>query len=636
MHQAIELYEDEKHEYEVAKLNAETNATLKKAEQQKKLAEAEAKKVEAKKKLNESAKEKLDTEGDLLETTTQAAKQEAEAKRSDWPKLKKAHINCDPKTLRRLPKQKLPLLLDEVEEVLEGGGLMFAMLPRLLSKGQLGLWFERIEYIDRLTGTEIARYHGDMVHLILNTLSQEAIDQIADMVNMDPKTGKVSGRQWENNDEQYFYLPLLHTWINGMDLDLSTLRGDLEIRFYPRGSIFVAAQSAVNGQSAPAVPCTASLSEIRFITGCTQLPNGMRLGRSPLKQGKVAEQKYIDFVQYTAYAQRIKPSDRLAIDLDQFSHHSGGLFVFIRKSGDQTSYGDATTYYPQYTYDTTGRLMTYDMLGDATTIDLEDVHGRSQMGEGTPIDERFFREETMGQLVRSSYLKSNGVYLIPFSNDPKAMLDGVMDGYKTFVGNCERLVINTGPAPRATAITHKYGPFYANGATFAASDTNRLIVDYKGVTVAILDIDSGLTFARITDRRYTSPATAALTNLNTVLASSSWLRSCGVKIKFSNTRAGASNTVDWEVSASMEYTASVTDLNDQPIIWSRGDVHQLKMKFQQAPDDTGPAYNAQEEMEVLNDGFLIVARYAGRAAGGVLQLQGGGRAEGRRGGRGVL
>eukprot|EP00808_Paulinella_micropora_P022530 g41299.t1 len=56
-------------------------------------------------------------------------------------------------------------------------------------------WFERIEYIDRLTGTEIARYHGDMMHLILNTLPQEAIDQIADMVNMDPKTGKISGRQ---------------------------------------------------------------------------------------------------------------------------------------------------------------------------------------------------------------------------------------------------------------------------------------------------------------------------------------------------------------------------------------------------------------------------------------------------------
>eukprot|EP00808_Paulinella_micropora_P013120 g38161.t1 len=428
-----------------------------------------------------------------------------------------------------------------------------------------------------------------MMHLILNTLPQEAIDQIADMVNMDPKTGKISGRQWENNDEQYFYLPLLHTWLNGMDLDLSTLRGDLEIRFYPRGSIFVAAQSAVNGQSAPAVPCTASLSEIRFITGCTQLPNGMRLGRSPLKQGKVAEQKYIDFVQYTPYAQRIKPSDRLAIDLDQFSHHSGGLFVFIRKSGDQTAYGDATTYHPQYTYDNTGRLMTYDMLGDATTIDLDDVHGRSQMGEGTPIDERFFREETMGQLVRSSYLKSNGVYMIPFSNDPKAMLDGVMDGYKTFVGNRERLVINAGPAPRAATVTYKYVAWYANTAVFALNDTNRLTVDFKGVTVAVLDIDSDLTFARITDRRYTSPATAALTNLNTLLASSSWLRACGVKIKFSNTRVGATNTVDWEASAAMEYTASVTDLNDQPVLWSRGDVHQ-------APDTSAATYNAQEEM----------------------------------------
>eukprot|EP00808_Paulinella_micropora_P031197 g58409.t1 len=43
-----------------------------------------------------------------------------------------------------------------------------------------------------------------------------------------------------------------------------------------------------------------------------------------------------------------------------------------------------------------------------------------------------------------------------------------------------------------------------------------------------------------------------------------------------------------------------------------------------------------EPVEILKDGFLIVARYAGRAAGGVLQLQGGGRAEGRRGVRGVL
>ena len=119
-----------------------------------------------------------------------------------------------------------------------------------------------------------------------------------------------------------------------------------------------------------------------------------------------------------------------------------------------------------------------------------DVHGRSQLGEGTPIDERYFREETMGQLVRASYMKSNGVYMIPFTNDPKGMLDGVMDGYKTFVGSRERLVINTGPAPRATTVTYKYGPFYANAATLVASDTNRLIVDFKGVTVAVLDMDS--------------------------------------------------------------------------------------------------------------------------------------------------
>lgn len=36
------------------------------------------------------------------------------------PKLRQAGISCDTKVLRRLPRARLPLLLDEVEEVLEG------------------------------------------------------------------------------------------------------------------------------------------------------------------------------------------------------------------------------------------------------------------------------------------------------------------------------------------------------------------------------------------------------------------------------------------------------------------------------------------------------------------------------------
>eukprot|EP00808_Paulinella_micropora_P007649 g59637.t1 len=435
------------------------------------------------------------------------------------------------------------------------------------------MWFERIEYLDRLTGTEIARYHGDMMHLVLNTLPQEALDQIADIVNMCPKTGKVSGRQWENNAEQYFYLPLVHTWLNGMDLDLSTLRGDLEIRFYPRGSIFVAAQSAVNGQSAPAVPCTASLGEIRFITGCTQLPNGMRLGRNPQKMGKVTEQKYIDFVQYTAYGQKIKASDRLAIDLDQFAHHSGALFVFIRKSGDQTSYSylgtDTNTYYPQYTYDTTGRLMTYDSFGDSATIDLEDVNGRSQLGEGTPIDERFFREETMGQLVRSSYLKSNSVYMIPFTNDPKAMLDGVMDGYKTFTGNRERLVINGGLAPVATTATFTVPTL----GSWANTDTIRLYIKYDGAVVltAVLDEDTAA-WTKSGANSYAGKCTAAWTNINKALTASSFLRKKGVKLSFKH----ANDSMDF--TSAQNVAVTYKDLNDQPLICDPEDLTRLSME----------------------------------------------------------
>ena len=434
-------------------------------------------------------------------------------------------------------------------------------------------WFERIEFYDRLTGTEISRKYADMLHLSFNTLPTEALERIADMINMDPRTGRETGRTFAKDETHYFYLPLIHSWLNGMDLDLSTLRGDLEIRFYPKGGNFGIFQ---NDQTALGVPCSTYLNEIRLISGCHVLPNGLRLSKHPSKLGKVHEQHYIDYVQYADFGNVMVPNQEYRFDLDQFSHNSGALFVYFRKSGSQAGYNDGAVTYTPMNQD---RVFTCDSLGDDTTIDLEDVNGRSNLGEGTPINERYFREHTLGELVNHSFLKHNNVYCIPFSNDLPGMMDGGMNGFKIFKGDRERLVVRTGAQPVSSTISFTYGGLYSTSVPTIATNTLRLFVTYKGVSVAILEAKTGNTFTQVSNIRYTSPATGGLTNLNTILAKNAYLKSQGIKITFANTRVGAT-AADVESDTGSIYTATITTLDGQPVAWPRDDFYQLKLTAQ--------------------------------------------------------
>ena len=53
------------------------------------------------------------------------------------------------------------------------------------------LWFDRIEWYDRHSGREIARYHGDVMLWLLMTLGQDALDLLAEPVNYDSCSLKV-------------------------------------------------------------------------------------------------------------------------------------------------------------------------------------------------------------------------------------------------------------------------------------------------------------------------------------------------------------------------------------------------------------------------------------------------------------
>eukprot|EP00808_Paulinella_micropora_P015031 g29935.t1 len=428
-------------------------------------------------------------------------------------------------------------------------------------------WFERIEFYERLSGQELARYYGDVLHMLMNTLSQEALASINDMLNQNMYC-RLSSRVWSSGDVQWFYLPIVHLLLNGLQIDSSHLKGDLEVRFYPRGSIFV------EDQTTQTVPCTATLEEVRLISSSTIMPNCLLVGKHPDKIGKTLRHQYLDYVQFIDHGKVMQPSSRVTVDLDQFNHRSGALFVYLRRSGLQTGYSAGTiTYNPDRAYEATGRLLKCEALGDTATIDLEDVQGRSQLGQGTPVNERYFREHTANELFNEIFANSNNTYVIPFSNDLRGMLDCEMDGYKHFVRARERLVFNTAAAPTETTLE------LAPSISITITSTNLMTFRYEGVIVAIADVDEDKTLASInfSTWHYEMHATGAWTVINTLLARNSYLKSKGIKISLASKTGTAANVQ----AGTIVVTVTFTDLNDQPLICGKDDL----LKFTITLDD---------------------------------------------------
>lgn len=308
------------------------------------------------------------------------------------------------------------------------------------------LWFDRIEWFDRHTGREIARYHGDGMWFLLQTLPPATLEYLADPVNFDCKSGKESSCQLTVEETKNYYLPLPYTWLDDFELDLSLLRGDLEIKLYPKGDIRVDPTVGARTDFA--------LNEIRWIGASEMFSQVSRLQFRKMKALSTLQHNYLDLQQYTDSGRVINAGSDYTIDLDQFHHESAYLWFTIRRDDQNVN------------------ALRYVSLGPRGTIDHENVHGRSLLGDGTPIDEKYCRKFLNTKLWPHGWVNYNPVYLIPFSNDEKGTLRGEIDGWHEFRGDRERLRIVTAAAPTDTFYTTT---FSANIAATAFAT-----FEYKG------------------------------------------------------------------------------------------------------------------------------------------------------------
>lgn len=302
-------------------------------------------------------------------------------------------------------------------------------------------WFDRIEYFHRADNREIQREHGDSMWIKLASQPRGVIEAWADMCNYDSKTMQPSLRKFHSTGGRTdFYLPLIGHFTEGLDLDLSMMKGDLLIRFHPKGEIRYQDPASAGTLDTTNKP---TLNEIQLIVGSEQMTEVSRIMHRASILKAPAQNTFLDVQRFTVAAQTFTASTAVNIDLEQLHHNVAFLAVMIRAA--DTNYSS--------TINQTAGAIRYVSLGPRGTIDHEGTSGRSLLGMGTPLAGDYFRSVIGTQFFGWEYTKHNPVYLIPFSVRPKDALSGTINGFRSMVGDRERLRLTPDAAGTAAAFT---------------------------------------------------------------------------------------------------------------------------------------------------------------------------------------
>jgi hypothetical protein len=99
-------------------------------------------------------------------------------------------------------------------------------------------WFDRIEFYDRSTNVEIGRIYNDVLNMWANRSDKDVLTSSYNRrLNQNNSYG-VRGAEGipitnTKAGTYYYYLPLNYCFMEGMDLNLYRLQGDIEIRMHP-------------------------------------------------------------------------------------------------------------------------------------------------------------------------------------------------------------------------------------------------------------------------------------------------------------------------------------------------------------------------------------------------------------------
>jgi hypothetical protein len=269
-------------------------------------------------------------------------------------------------------------------------------------------WFERIEVYDRHTGNEIARYYGDNLFWSVSLLDQQDINRLTPYMNLDGSVSQTAG------STRYYYLPMIASWSDNFDLDLSSLNHELEFRFHPKTGIIRSGSTDIVCNDVSLVA-----EEVKF---CSD-------GQAEVKAfmtKHVKAHNYLVPQQYIKTGQTMNANTKYTFNLDTF-HHKSALIQFCIRASDANLNGD---------------IVNYEDLSDGL-IDLVTQSGESVYGNGSALVADYAKDILGTRHYNNAFYDDNNVYSIVFCDDIGSAFDGKIDGYYTFRGQKDQLEITT-------------------------------------------------------------------------------------------------------------------------------------------------------------------------------------------------
>ena len=140
----------------------------------------------------------------------------------------------------------------------------------------------------------------------------------------------------------------------------------------------------------------------------------------------ISSNRVLDWTPVDEYSKTLTANAVSTVDLDSVVGKCAGFVVIVRETG-------ATN--------TNNKLFEYVDLGDTAQIDFITNGGKSILGSGVPLDAKYLRDEIWATHFSTNFNSKKNAYFIPFTQDAKNALHGVVDGYVTLNSSGHKLQI---------------------------------------------------------------------------------------------------------------------------------------------------------------------------------------------------
>lgn len=267
-------------------------------------------------------------------------------------------------------------------------------------------------------------------------------------------------RKYYTNESNYIragqtkeiYLPIPMNFIKYGGLHMGSIKNDLRFRFECSNDI------VIDGSAS-----NLSLDAFDFLIECHKEANFDAIANLARRKKHDHGYIYLESERLQINTKTYTAGSKTEIFLDQFTGKVPFLMVVLKGSTTPSS-SDKTKF-------------DYYEIGKYGTFDLENSSGKSLLSNGNPINQNQVYQCVQDQLGTKPW---QGVYIIPFCDNIKHSVAGVVNGFHQFTGAKDKLSIVLDSAPTQEVQT-------VNLSTTASSGTYRYA--FENMILSDQDVD---------------------------------------------------------------------------------------------------------------------------------------------------